>query len=181
MSRDIAGRMMAGYSCMSARRSAMLKYKTAAATGMTIESNKASDNQGDRLFVANATAADATIEADLVLAGGNFFGFMFRYVDSDHFLIAGADILQDKVAVWKNDGGSWSEIGGAGNGSTVYTNGDAVALKVVLLANSIKVYSGGTLKIDISNSFNNTATKHGLYVDGDAWAADGTYDQFRIS
>lgn len=144
--------------------------------GITIESNKASDNQADRLSVIDCADADVVIEADLVLAGSNFFGIVFRYQDSTHYWIAGCDILNNATRIWINNAG-WTQK--ATNAHT-YTNGDAVSIKVILNGTSIKVDIDGTNELSITDATLQTETKHGLYEDGVSWAADGTWDNFAI-
>lgn len=145
--------------------------------GTTIESNKASDNSADRQAVIDSGISDCTITADMVLQGGNFFGVMFRSTDSNHFFIAGCDVAFDYTTVWLNNAG-WSQLAQVAH---AYSNGDAVSIQVVLNGANIQVTCNGVLDVNINNATLQTATKHGLYSDGSAWGADGTWDDFAVA
>jgi hypothetical protein len=148
--------------------------------GITIQGNKASDNSVTACTVADVSDADVNITADLVLpalAGNGFFGIAFRAVDATHFLIVGADLTADETTVWENDGGAWNKLAGVAH---AYSNGQAVAVSIVLSGTSIKATFGGVADIDIAEASFATATKHGLYSDCAGSATAGTWDNLVI-
>jgi len=150
--------------------------------GITIESNKASDNDGARLSVIDAGAADITAQATMVIQGGGngFNGLSVRYQDTTHFIIGGCDVVNDVVTIWTNNGGVWTEIGGNVNGSFNFTAGETRIVKVVTSGTTIQVYIGGTLEATGTTALFQSATKHGLYNDCAAGGTDATWDDFSI-
>jgi hypothetical protein len=144
--------------------------------GITIESNKASDNQGDRKSVIDAGEADVTIEATVTL-NAKYGGFLFRYQDSTHYHVAGCNTVSNETAIWENNGGVWTKIG---SNADTYSQGDVLALKLILSGQSIKFYVNDVLKVNITEASFETETEHGLYMDIDSAGADTLWDDFSI-
>lgn len=125
--------------------------------------------------------ADTTIQVTLTKTDAtntlNRMGIAFRITDANNFLFAYFLTL------------SQMRLGKivAGVGSTIVTvtgltetSGDA--LKVVTSGNSIQVYQNTTLLTTQTDSFNNTATKHGLYFEvGGSNFAVCRWDDFSIA
>lgn len=151
---------------------------TEVVSGITIESNRASDNQADRQAVIDAGVADCRIRVDLVANSVNFTGIIFRYQNSTNFLIAGADTIFSRVAIWKNVAGVFTNL--AGNTTPAIPQGTAGTLDVRLLGSNIKLLWDGVEYLDITETTGQSETEHGLYEDGDTWSADATWDNFRI-
>ena len=151
---------------------------TDADAGITIESNKASDNDVTALSVIDSGEADVVITATMVIQGGGsgFNGLVFRYQDSTHYFIAGCDLLNDVTAVWINNAG-FSQIA---NPAHNYTAGETVNLRVTLSGSSIKVDIDGVNEVDITNTNFATATSHGLYNDAAGGGTDATWDNFLV-
>lgn len=143
--------------------------------GATIESNKLSDNQADRISYLNVGTADVRITCTLTINGNDFFGLLFRRAASDQFYIAGADIDNDATVVWINNAG-WTQIASVAH---TYVQGQVVNIEVILKGSSIKVIMDGVADVDITNSAVN-GTAHGIYVDGGTWSADGLWDNFIV-
>ena len=146
--------------------------------GITIESNKASDNDGTVITRIDTGKGDVIIEVVMVIQGGGngFNGLLFRFQDATHYLIAGADALADVTAVWINNAGFTQLANPAHN----YTAGETVNFKLVLKGSSIKLDVNGVNEVDITNTNFATATSHGLYNDNATGGADATWDNFVI-
>lgn len=143
--------------------------------GITIESNRASDNQGDRRAVIDSGAADVVMVCNMVISD-NGQGFIFRFQDSTHFFIAITNALSNASQVWINNAG-FSNIASFAH---VWNSGDAVEIRLTLSGDSIKVEYDDVEEIDIINSNFQTETEHGLYQDVSSPSVDGTWDAFSI-
>lgn len=154
---------------------------TDADVGITIESNKASDNDVRGAAVIDAGDADVEIEATIVIqSGGNGFnGFVFRYQDSTHFFIGGLDNLLNKIVIWENDAGFSEKLGNA-NGSFPLSDGETHTLKITMNGTAIEIFINGGSEGSIVNSKFQTETEHGLYADAVGGGTDITWDNFRI-
>lgn len=151
--------------------------------GITIESNKASDNQVTAGEVIDAGTGDVIIEVDMVIQGGGngFNGVHLRWKDATHFLIAGMDVTFNKVTIWENDGGVWNERSGNGNGSgPALAAGQSRSLKVTASGTSISVEVDDTEEATATLAFQQAETHHGLYNDTVGGGTDATWENFRI-
>jgi len=152
--------------------------------GITIESNKASDNDGSYISTCNPGLSDVILEADMVIQGGGsgFNGFVFRFQDSTHFIVAGMDVSLNKVTIWENNGGVWAERSGNGNGSgPSLAAGQSRTLKITVSGTSISVEVDGVEEATATLSIFQTETEHGLYNDAATGGTDATWDNFKIS
>ena len=97
-------------------------------------------------------------------------GLCFRFLDTSNYLyvrVTGANIQ-----VRKMDAGADSQLTSA---SHTWGTGATKFLQVVLHGNSIRVFVDDDEVASTTSSFNNTATKHGLFCDDQA---DHTWDNF---
>ena len=110
--------------------------------------------------------ADVNISQDVtIIASGNTStGITFRYVDSSHKWV----FIIDSYL-----GGQNVLLIGVGGGQTVDFNTPIIVnqtyvLRVSTIGDLITCYINGKQVIQVTNSFNNTATKHGIhyYIDG---------------
>lgn len=95
---------------------------------------------------------------------------IFRYTNVDNFLYVVTTTTG--YALSKRQAGSISTIG---NYDITLVNGDV--LKVVMRGSSIKLYINGLLGIDATNTFNTTATMHGLGIYNSTLAR---FDNFKV-
>jgi len=151
--------------------------------GITIESNKASDNDGSYRSVIDAGDADVTVEATMVIQGGGngFNGVLIRYKNSTNFLIAGCDVVNDKVTVWRCLASVWAEQAGNAYESFDFTAGETRTVRAVLSGTSIEVFIDGNSEATATVSDFQTETVHGLYNDAAGGGVDATWDNFSIS
>lgn len=146
-------------------------------TGVTIVSNKAEVSGAIRLPNIDLSSADCVIEADLsgLTSGQAVMGLIARHVDASNYwtvninAIGGTDIvvLQKVVA---SSGDSLATVG--------ITVTDLHELRWVIEGDRHRVWVDNVLLIDEVDSFNNTATKVGLYgvrVDGGPYTWDDFY------
>lgn len=150
--------------------------------GITIEGGKASDNDATVCTTVDMGYSDCILQVVCVPQGGGngFQGLSFRQQDATHYLIAGLDITWDKITIWKNNGGVWSEEGGNGNGSFNVVAGTAYKLRVKLQGSSITVYVDDVIQATATITDFQTATQHGLYADAAGGGVDATWDDFVV-
>jgi len=143
----------------------------------TIQSNKASSGPTKSTIAA---AANVTITCNTTVYGGgpSGNGLIFRYQDTDNYLWAGVDLLWQRPVMYKVIAGVGTEIGLKGTFSESWANNAAVAMQIVTLGTSLKLYLDTVLKIDITESSLSTATICGLYAD--QVGGTTTWDVFKI-
>lgn len=131
------------------------------------------------LVYVETGVADCTIQCSMYTAGGGGdtrrYGLMFRYVDVNNYfyfywLASGA------LRCFKFVAGSATQLD-----TRNLTPTEGNILKVILSGNSIQLFHNGSSLTTLTESFNNTATKHGLYweVGGNA-ANTARWDDFSI-
>ena len=97
-------------------------------------------------------------------------GLSFRYSSTTNYLYA--RVTGSAIEVREVDAGSDSQVASA---SHTWSTGAKKFLQVVLHGDSVRVFVDDDEVVDTTSSFNNTATKHGLFSDDQA---DHTWDNF---
>lgn len=117
-----------------------------------------------------SSVADVTIQSTTPTKGTDC-GLCARVTDNNNYIVA----IQAPTSwlMYKRVGGAFTQLGSTASGTPA--NGDV--LKVTLNSNALEFFVNGTSKITATESFNNTATKHGL-----RWSSDTTarFDDFSI-
>lgn len=152
--------------------------------GWTVEGNKAAFNGSSASQAAyiDFTKSDVIVEADYTISNSAnvWGGLVFRYSDSNNYmylLIAQKDSPIVDVLVRKVVSGSATDLGYTRIGLTA---GTTHALKVRLDGSSIKAYVDGTEYVNVTETFNQTATRHGLFQDSSG-VSDPRWDNFQVS
>lgn len=129
-----------------------------------ISSNKAYLPSASTQTVAYCEANDADVTIEVVLSKSdatnnlNRMGISFRLTDDSNYLYA-YFLSSTSLRLFKKVTGAGTQLGLA---TVTETSGDG--LKVIANGDQIEVYHNGVLKIGpITESFNQTATKHGLF------------------
>lgn len=115
-----------------------------------ISSNRAYVVSGSQATtVVESNLADCTIQVTAAVVGNG--GLCWRSTNnSNHWLMA-------PTVVFKKVAGGFTQVGASFSG---LTNGTVI--KIILSGNDGYLYFDGVLKLSWSDSFNATATKHGL-------------------
>lgn len=119
--------------------------------------------------VIDSGVADCTLQ--VTITSNSAARLCWRASDVDNFFIL--DIGGSDINIYRRQAGSYS--GSIGTSATAVANGDVIA--IVLSANSHTVKVNGVTKINITDAFNQTATKHGLAAAG----LGPTFDVFSIT
>ena len=149
--------------------------------GISIQSNKASDNAVTNVqTVIDAGNADGTVFANLVIRGGGTSqqGLTFRYEDSDNYFWAGVDRLWQRPVMYKVEGGTPTEIGGLSTFSESYSEDQDLTVKITCSDDVLTLYVDDVLKINLTDSFNQTSTSYGLWSEH---LLICTWDNFKVS
>jgi hypothetical protein len=126
--------------------------------------------------VLETTAADLTLATDWRAGTGGWpwCGLIVRYVDDNNRLMVVCD--QNTLALWRRQAGNWVVVQSV---SWPVTAGTTHHLQATLAGSSIQVWADGVLKLQVTESFNVAATRHGL-----GWAPwvdpEGAYDNFEV-
>lgn len=121
-------------------------------------------NAGDNLAVIDSTKSDVTISvAFSTYADGN--GIAFRCSGSADYLFADADAGRTTY-VYKVVGGAFTFLG---NSAALVSNPGS--LQVITSGTSIIVKADGVQILSLTESFNQTATQHGLWTNGSVTAS----------
>lgn len=102
--------------------------------------------------------------------GADHGGLCFRYLNTTNYMYVRA--TGTNVEVRKVDAGVDSQVATAAN---TWSSAAKKFLQVVLHGSSIRVFVDDNEVVDTTSSFNNTATRHGLFCDDQA---DHTWDNF---
>lgn len=139
----------------------------------TIESNQAKAvvaSGGDSVAFINDSQADGVIGitcTNTVTGGG---ALAFRYTDANNFWILWADPIGNAYKLMKRVAGAYTQVGATGPALTAVTQ-----FSVVLAGSSIKAYVNGALLWNVTDSFNQAGTSHGIRQGP---ATTGYYDNF---
>lgn len=94
---------------------------------------------------------------------GQSVGLLFRYTNNSNYWIwqsDGTSLSTAESGLWKYVAGTWTHVGSNHAGAV---GGDV--MRVVLRGSTIHCYRNGTLLETATDSFNATATKHGVRFD----------------
>ena len=131
-----------------------------------------SGSGSDQVATMDMAHADITIGCDITRASDTIDhpGLTFRLSNTSNYLYA--RITGTAIEIRKVDGGADSLID-----STAHTWATQTRkfMQIALHGTSIRVFVDGAEINDTTSTFNQTATKHGLFADG---AADHLYDNF---
>jgi len=126
--------------------------------------------------------SDCTIFSEILIGGVpgspiNFPGVAFRYTGTDDYWVAGIDCNSQKLKLVKIDGGAMTTEDDA-NITVAYQ--DLVPIQVHLQGDSISATALGQT-VSTSDSFNATATKHGLaHLEQDIGEAVDRWTYFKV-
>lgn len=127
-----------------------------------IQSNQAYVPAGSALAVAGFDFGVADIDISVLLAGapgGSNIGLTFRYTDSNNYIrLAWDSVNSANLALQKKVAGSFTTLL---NPSVTHSTGKV--MRIVAVGNSITTYFDGVSQGTVTESFNNTATIHGLH------------------
>lgn len=130
-----------------------------------ISGNKAATTVADAAAHLDSGVADADITCDITHGGDN--GLAFRSTGTSNFMVA--RLGANKVQAYRRQSGAYTLVGEAAMALTV---GQAYAFRVACFGSTIDVYVDGVKKLTVTDSFQSTATAHGLYgshFNGSRW------------
>ena len=139
--------------------------KTNAATLITATN---AGGQPYNIAVVNGTSADGTVQATMAQAVSDGCGLAVRATDLNNywlFRLSAANAYQ----IYKVVAGSPTS---AGSGTLTQTASGNI-IKLVMSGNSITPYVNGVAGTTVTDAFNATATKHGLWDNGTSAAGTG--------
>ncbi len=155
-------------------------FSTASGTSWGISSNQAYDvydNGGDYNASLEASSADVTVEVTLSVntaQTGGATGVCARKSDDSNYFIWRAQFGQ--YTLYRYQAAGFSSLGAF---SATPANGDVIKLSCV--GSALNAYLNGTLVVGpVTDTFNQTATKHGLYA-GATSALGPRWDDFSIT
>ncbi len=131
--------------------------------------------------VAYVDIGSGDIDLSVTLAtAGNQGGLIFRWSDSANYWFFLNSLIDNVMYLGKRVAGVSTILAGAAGAA-----GNGVALRVVALGSSITAYSGVTVKATTTDTFNATATKHGLITQNEFVSNSGgdvavRFDSFSI-
>ena len=141
-----------------------------------ISSNKGAPiNATESMAIVDCNLSDCMIEAELTRASSNI-GLLFRTSSLSSYLVLRSS--GSSLIIFKNNGGSTSTIftvahSVIGSWSAAQTK----RLGIRMMGSTIEVYYEGGIVGVVSDSFNQTVTKHGLYSNG---SSSNRFDNFKI-
>lgn len=119
---------------------------------------------GQHTAVVNAGVSDCTVQATMSSIGTSP-GLCWRATDDNNYFLFAGPTCYKRVA------GGFTSLGSTGG----FSNGDV--LSVVVSGTSHIIKKNGTTVLSFTESFNQTATKHGLR----AQANDSRFDNFSVT
>jgi hypothetical protein len=122
----------------------------------------APSGDGNCAAVLDAGVADANISVQLNdVNGGSTQGIVFRATDAHNFFFARG--FNTNIQVFRIQAGALVQLGSYAGG---INEGDVLAVE--LLGPGIVVKQNGILRLTLTDSFNQSATRHGLFTDSTA-------------
>jgi hypothetical protein len=119
----------------------------------------APSGDGNCAAVLEAGIADANISVQLNdVNGGNTQGIVFRATDASNFFFARG--FNTNIQVFKKQAGALVQLGSYAGG---ISEGDVLAVELV--GPGIVVKQNGIVRLTLTDSFNQSATRHGLFTD----------------
>jgi predicted phosphodiesterase len=143
-----------------------------------IKSNKLVKTVSGATFdqiVIDSGNPNVAVDVDFVWKTGNTGGLTLRNSDVSNFIqtIITASGLELRKAV----AGVYTSLG---NYAFTPVNNTTYHFKAILNGDSIKILLDGVERINVTETFNNTQTKHGLRVPNTVFGAEATFDNFVI-
>lgn len=129
--------------------------------GITSKAGKiqTGDAAGHNVAVVEANTADGVIELEYLKASTYNVGLIYRYASSTSYCLLQAK--NGQINLYENNGGTFTNV----SGTLFITNYFYGRLRVVLRGNVVFIYLfDRLLGRYASRTFNNTATKHGIYT-----------------
>jgi|SRR5215831_13857002 len=146
-----------------------------------ISSNQAykSSTGSQEICVLEANAAVVTLQVTLsfLTGGATDLGAVVRVSDNSNYILAVYNHATSTVAFYTNIAGSFTQLNSAS--PVAYAQGDVMVVDADAGDNLTMKKNGATV-LTATSSFNNTATKHGLRMNGDPAASIG-WDDFSIT
>jgi hypothetical protein len=138
-----------------------------------ISSNKGYhvDGTGQSAAVLDAGAGDCTVQVTISGSVGDD-GFIFRATDNSNYFV----YTYGGGALYRQQAGSFTLIAVSSAPFSGVVN--PTTLKAVLAGSAINIFQDGALVLTVSDSFNATATKHGLRSNGSSGVR---FDDFSIA
>jgi hypothetical protein len=119
----------------------------------------APSGDGNCAAVLDAGISDANISVQLNdVNGGSTQGIVFRATDADNFFFARG--FNANIQVFKKQSGALVQLGSYAGGISA---GDVLAVE--LIGPGIVVKQNGIARLALTDSFNQSATRHGLFTD----------------
>lgn len=147
----------------------------AAAGTWGINSNRgylATSSGGQETAYLESSVADVDVQVTLAVSGSDY-GVCARLTDASNNLIGIRSGASD-YRIYKRVAGSFTQLG-----STVaVTSANGDVMKFTANGSSLTLYQNGVSKVTATDSFNNTATKHGLRSNADTTTR---FDDFSIT
>jgi len=125
----------------------------------------------------DATLSDVQLSTDWSVRSATAWGgLVLRWTDANNFLFVGYT-GSGELAIYEMQGGTWTRRVGA---PITAASGTVHQIEVMASGSSLQVLWDGVLTLQTTDSFNQTATRHGL-----AWANGidtlSGYDTFRLA
>jgi membrane-bound inhibitor of C-type lysozyme len=131
---------------------------------------------GHMQLVINSGVPDIRMSADYHVGNGPGLGALaFRVVDADNFLLL--ETYQNNLQFYRRQGGVWTLL--ASQPLLPLVPGSMHRLEVRAVGSSLQGYWDGDLKLQITEAFQQTATRHGLDWNN-AYDPTTTYDNFLL-
>ena len=124
---------------------------------------------GNDVAVVNAGVADCNVRATLSGTVANPTGLAFRASDAQNFFFVRAGT--DSIEVFRKTAGNYIRLAKVSSGVA-----DGDTLEVELRGNSIVIRVNGAERVSLIDSFNQRATRHGLY----SYDANVSFSEFAI-
>lgn len=139
--------------------------------------NKCEWSSGDpAIATLESSVASASVSAKMgAPSGSTIAGFVARLTDANNCLLAVWNAYTPTWQIYKREGGTNTKIG-ADLGGSAYSVGDTIAFECEGSTLRLKV-NGTQVGTDRSSTFNQTATKHGLWSSG----VSMNWDDFSIT
>lgn len=140
-----------------------------------ISSNKGYNpgGAGGVATVLESSIADCDIQFTLSTVGGRT-GLVARFTDDSNYILFDLNVGSTEVNIFKKVAGSFTLIAGP-TSSITFANGDV--WKFTVNGSALTGYQNGVSKISGSDSFNSTATQHGIRSS----STTDRYDDFSIT
>lgn len=144
-------------------------------TAWGIQGNQAypTSAQSTNLALIESGVSDCEVSSDVIL--GSTDGICCRATDGGNYVVARIAISSGGLGLFKIVSGTATQLGVYNFGAVA---GNTYNIKIISNGASLKVLLDGVERISATDSFNQTATKHGLRVA--SGSAGVKYDNFMV-